>query len=131
MMSLDTTASTKHMARSELHITGLICDVTSNKDTSPHVQNVNTISHLQLSHMAPSTHSPYLTNKATGSLSTSSACSQKMKAKNCLITFTDRLGSDIQLVPTRTDITAEDLMYLFFNKWYCKNGLPTDIFRQG
>ena len=47
--------------------------------------------------------------------------------KNCIITFTDRLGSDIQLVPTRTDITAEDLAYLFFDKWYCENGLPADI----
>jgi len=46
---------------------------------------------------------------------------------NCIITFTDRLGSDIQLVPTHTDITAEDLAYLFFNKWYCENGLLSDI----
>jgi len=41
--------------------------------------------------------------------------------------FMDRLGSDIQLVPTQTDITAEDLAYLFFDKWYCKNGLLADI----
>jgi len=47
--------------------------------------------------------------------------------KNCIITFTDRLGSDIQLVATRTDITAEDLAYLFFDKWYCENGLPAEI----
>ena len=49
------------------------------------------------------------------------------EGKNCIITFTDRLGSDIQLIPTRTDITAEDLAYLFFDKWYCEYGLPTDI----
>ena len=47
--------------------------------------------------------------------------------KNCIVTFTDHLGSDIQLVPTRTDITTEELAYLFFDKWYCENGLPTDI----
>ena len=47
--------------------------------------------------------------------------------KNGIVTFTDHLGSDIQLVPTRTDITAEELAYLFFDKWYCENGLPTDI----
>jgi len=47
--------------------------------------------------------------------------------KNCIVTFTDCLGSDIQLVPTQTDITAEDLAYIFFDKWYCKNRLPTDI----
>lgn len=47
--------------------------------------------------------------------------------KNCIITFTDCLSSDIQLIPTHTDITAEELVYLFFNKWYCENGLPSDI----
>jgi hypothetical protein len=47
--------------------------------------------------------------------------------KNCIITFTDCLGSDIQLVPSQTDIMAEDLAYIFFDKWYCENGLPTDI----
>ena len=46
---------------------------------------------------------------------------------NCIITFTDRLGSDIQLAVTRTDINAEQLAYLFFDKWYCENGLPSDI----
>ena len=47
--------------------------------------------------------------------------------KDCIITFTDRLGSDIQLAATRTDINAEQLAYLFFDKWYCENGLPADI----
>ena len=41
--------------------------------------------------------------------------------------FTDRLGSDIQLAGTRMDIDAEKLAYLFFDKWYCENGLPADI----
>jgi len=49
------------------------------------------------------------------------------RGHNCIITFTDRLGSNIQLVLTHTDIMAEDLAYLFFNKWYCENGLPSDI----
>jgi len=49
------------------------------------------------------------------------------EGKNCIITFMDRLGSNIQLVPTQTDITAEDLAYLVFNKWYCKNRLLADI----
>ena len=47
--------------------------------------------------------------------------------KNCIITFTDRLGSDIQLAATQTDLNAEELAYLFFDKWYCENGLPADI----
>jgi len=37
------------------------------------------------------------------------------------------LGSDIWIVPTRTDVTAEALASLFFKHWYCENGLPTDI----
>ena len=45
----------------------------------------------------------------------------------CIVTFTDRLGSDIQLVTTCTDITAEWLVGLFFDKWYCENCLPTNI----
>ena len=49
------------------------------------------------------------------------------KGKNCIVMFTDRLGSNIRVIPTRTDITAEDLATLFFDEWYCKNGLPTDI----
>jgi hypothetical protein len=46
---------------------------------------------------------------------------------DCILSMTDRLGSDIQIVPTRTDITAEDLTVLFFNHWYCENGLPKEI----
>jgi len=41
--------------------------------------------------------------------------------------MTDRLGSDIRIVPTHTGITAEDLAVLFFNHWYCENGLPKEI----
>ena len=41
--------------------------------------------------------------------------------------MTDRLGSDIQIIPTCIDITAEELALLFFNHWYCENGLPKDI----
>jgi hypothetical protein len=47
---------------------------------------------------------------------------------NCIASFTDRLGADIRLVPTRTDISAEDFALLFFDNWYCENGLPLDIF---
>jgi len=48
-------------------------------------------------------------------------------SNDCIITFTDHLGSNIQLVATQTDINAEELAYIFFDKWYCKNSLPTDI----
>ena len=41
--------------------------------------------------------------------------------------MTCRLGSDIRLVPCRTDISAEDFAVIFFVHWYCENGLPQDI----
>jgi hypothetical protein len=46
---------------------------------------------------------------------------------NCILTMTDRLGSDIRIIPTQTNVTAEALASLFFKHWYCENGLPTDI----
>jgi Reverse transcriptase (RNA-dependent DNA polymerase)./Integrase core domain. len=46
---------------------------------------------------------------------------------NCIMSLTDRLGSDVRIVPTRTDITAEDCALLFFRNWYCENGLPAEI----
>jgi len=46
---------------------------------------------------------------------------------NSIITFTNHLGSDIQLIPSQTNISTEELAYLFFNKWYCENGLPSEI----
>src|SRR5271168_1461946 len=44
-----------------------------------------------------------------------------------IVTFTDRLNSDIQIVPTQINLTAEKLADLFFDKWYCENGLPLEI----
>jgi hypothetical protein len=46
---------------------------------------------------------------------------------NCILTITDRLGSDVRLVPTRTDISAARLASIFFNEWYCENGLPLEL----
>jgi hypothetical protein len=46
---------------------------------------------------------------------------------DCILSITDRLHSDICIIPTRIDITAEDLAVLFFNNWYCENGLPLEI----
>jgi hypothetical protein len=37
------------------------------------------------------------------------------------------LGSDVRLVPTRTDISATHLASIFFNEWYCENGLPLEL----
>jgi hypothetical protein len=46
---------------------------------------------------------------------------------NCILTLTNRLGSDIHLIPTRTDISTTKLAAIFFNEWYCKNGLPLEL----
>jgi Chromo (CHRromatin Organisation MOdifier) domain len=46
---------------------------------------------------------------------------------NTIITFTDRLGSDIQITPSTSTLTADQLAEIFFEKWYCENGLPLDI----
>ena len=46
---------------------------------------------------------------------------------DCIITMTDRTGSDVRLVPTWTDISAEDFARLFFDHWYCENELPLEI----
>ena len=46
---------------------------------------------------------------------------------NSFVTFTDRLGSDIRIVPTTTTLTAEEFAELFFQHWYCENGLPLEI----
>ena len=46
---------------------------------------------------------------------------------NIIGSLTDRLGSNIQLIPTLTTLTADEMALLFFNHWYCKNGLPKTI----
>jgi hypothetical protein len=49
------------------------------------------------------------------------------KNYNCILTITNCLGSDIRIIPTRTNIDADKLAVLFFHNWYCKNGLPDEI----
>jgi hypothetical protein len=46
---------------------------------------------------------------------------------DCILTITDRLGSDICIIPTKCTLTAQGLAELFFKHWYCKNGLPIEI----
>lgn len=33
----------------------------------------------------------------------------------------------MRIIPTRTDIPAENLAILFFDHWYCENGLALNI----
>jgi len=50
---------------------------------------------------------------------------------NCILSMTDHLGSDVRIVPMRTNIAADELALLFFQNWYCENGLPADIISDG
>ena len=49
------------------------------------------------------------------------------KGFNCIITMTDHSGADIEVLPTRMDVSAEDFAQLFFDNWYCENGLPREL----
>ena len=49
------------------------------------------------------------------------------EGSDSILTITDRLGSDIQIIPTRTDIMAEELAVVFIDNWYCENRLPLEI----
>jgi hypothetical protein len=44
-----------------------------------------------------------------------------------IMTITDRLGADIRLIPCRMKMKARELANLFFDHWYCENGLPLNI----
>jgi len=46
---------------------------------------------------------------------------------DCILTIVDQLGANIHIIPTRMDISAEDLTVLFFDHWFCENGLPLEI----
>ena len=44
-----------------------------------------------------------------------------------IVTFTDRLGADVCILPCSSTLTAENLAVVFFDNWYCENGLPLEI----
>ena len=44
-----------------------------------------------------------------------------------IITMMDQAGPNIRVVPTWTDISAKDFTQLFFDHWYCDNGLPLEF----
>ncbi|OJA16296.1 hypothetical protein AZE42_09402 [Rhizopogon vesiculosus] len=51
----------------------------------------------------------------------------KDEGYDMLITMTDCLNSDICLVPCQSSISTEHFAHIFFDHWYCENGLPLDI----
>jgi hypothetical protein len=46
---------------------------------------------------------------------------------DCILTITDHLSANICIIPTMINITAEDLVSIFFNKWYYENGMSDNI----
>ena len=44
-----------------------------------------------------------------------------------LATFTDRLGADVRLAAVKSTMNADQFAVVFFNTWYCKNGLPESM----
>lgn len=46
---------------------------------------------------------------------------------NCILSITDHLGAGIHIISTCIDIAADELALLFFDHWYCENGLPNNI----
>jgi hypothetical protein len=46
---------------------------------------------------------------------------------NMIITITDHLNADICILSCKDTITARELASLFFDHWYCENGLPLHI----
>jgi hypothetical protein len=48
---------------------------------------------------------------------------------NCIVSFTDRLNSDIRIIPTRTDILVEDLAVIFLTSGTVKMGCCSRSFQ--
>jgi hypothetical protein len=46
---------------------------------------------------------------------------------DCIVTMTDRLNSDFQIRPCKSTMTAEEFAEIFFDAWFCENGLPLEI----
>jgi hypothetical protein len=46
---------------------------------------------------------------------------------DCIVTMTDRSGADVRVAALRMDTSAEDFADIFFNVWYCENGLPLEL----
>ena len=46
---------------------------------------------------------------------------------DCIISMMDHLNCNFQIVPGHLNMTANELAQVFFNHWYCENGLPLNI----
>jgi hypothetical protein len=44
-----------------------------------------------------------------------------------ILSMTDQLGADVRFVACKKNLSARDLATLFFDNWFCENGLPLEI----
>ena len=103
---------------------GLTYALISKSPTSPLAMLANGTNPEQQNHLTPYTLYQYQTSMVTVLLWISSGPANK--GYNCILSMTDRLGSDVWIIPTQTDATAEDTTLLVFDNWYCENGLLLD-----
>lgn len=123
MITLAISALTNPMKLSETCTIGRTCAETLKLPTSLLASTVNRTNHQPKSPLAPFTHSRYPNSVAINFIGPL----PEDKGFDYIMTFTDRLGADIWIVPCKTTLTAEDATQLFFVNWYCENGLPNDI----
>ena len=46
---------------------------------------------------------------------------------NYILTLTDQMGANIQIIPCWMDKRAKEITGVFFKWWYCENGCPVEI----
>jgi hypothetical protein len=46
---------------------------------------------------------------------------------DCIVTMTDRLNTDVQLAPCKSNMTTEEFATVFFDRWFCENGCPLEL----
>lgn len=44
-----------------------------------------------------------------------------------MVKMMDRLGADIQVALCNMNMTTEEFVNIFFDRWYCENGCPVKI----
>ena len=47
--------------------------------------------------------------------------------KDMLVTMTDCMGADVQIIACKSNTTAQEFARIFFDHWYCENGCPREI----
>ena len=103
---------------------GLTCALILKSPTSHLVMLANGTNPKRKNHLAPYTLYWYQMSAVT--VSPWISLGPADKGYNCTLSMTDILGSNVWIIPTWTDATAEDIAFLVFNNWYCENGLPLD-----